>query len=98
MLTHGSLDDNNAVSNVYVTEVLSRAHKALTAFTAKAETEDSLREVISDIRMQMVRSVHRISVEVSFFESLNTNLATVQATLAQLSLPAPSSSTSGSSN
>lgn len=84
--------DNKAVSNVFVTDVLARAHRALDEFKNRAETEDALREVLSDITMHIVRSVHRISVEVSYVEVLNRELAAVRGNLNSLSQPAASSS------
>ena len=86
------LVDNHSVQNVYVTDVLSRAHNALAAFCARAETEDALHEVCSDLKMQMVRAIHRISVEVSFFETLNKEFGLVRGTMAQLSKPIASGS------
>lgn len=93
-----SLVDNHAVQNVYVTDVLARAHRALAAFRSRAETEDSLREVRNDIKSQMVRAIHRVSVEVTFFETLNKEFGLVQGSLAQLSQPAASGSGSSPSN
>lgn len=84
--------DNHSIQNVYITDVLTRAHSTLSSFRSRAETEDALREVCSDIKMQMVRAIHRVLVEVAFFETLNKEFGLIRGTMAQLSKPVASGS------
>ena len=91
--------DDKALSNVFITDVLARGHRALSVFRERAQTEDGLREVLGDMRMTLVRTVHRISVDVTYFESIHGEYQKTTALLASLAKKkAPSASEASSSS
>ena len=73
--------DDGAVSNTFVSDVVARAHRAIDGFKDRAKDEDTLRGVLGDLKIQMVRSIHRISIETSIFEHLNDEYSQLKSAL-----------------
>ena len=76
--------DDKALSNVFITDVLARGHRALASFRERAQTEDGLREIVGDMKMVLVRTIHRISVDVTYFESVHGEYQKTSSLLAAL--------------
>ncbi|KAJ3524510.1 hypothetical protein NMY22_g10967 [Coprinellus aureogranulatus] len=73
--------DDGAVSNTFVRDIMNKVHRQVEAFKDRAQDEDTLRGVLSDLKIQMTRSIHRLSVESAIFEHLNGEYAKLKASL-----------------
>lgn len=75
------LVDDRAISNEFISLVLSKAHAAVSNFTERAENEESIRRALGTVRLEMISVIHKIHLFTGHWEMLNNEYASLKASL-----------------
>ena len=85
--------DDRAISNEFITQVLSQTHSAFANFLDRAQDEDSLRRAIGETRAEMLSVIHKLHIFANYWEFLNKEYTSLKASLASFCsepvVPAP---------
>ena len=73
------LVDDRAISNEFISLVLSKAHAAVSNFTECAENEESICRALGTVRLEMISVIHKIHLFTGHWEMLNNEYASLSS-------------------